>query len=176
MARARIFLANPTARDQKPFIAAAQASRRLHRPWISAPATAERYRAYLAKARQPNTAAFLVRRRADNAIAGVINLNEIVRGLFQSAYLGYYAFSPWAGHGYMTEGMRAALREAFTVLKLHRLEANIQPDNTASRLLVERCGFRCEGFSPRYLKIGGRWRDHERWAILAEDWRRGPKG
>jgi ribosomal-protein-alanine N-acetyltransferase len=76
----------------------------------------------------------------------------------------------------MTEGMRLLFRYAFGDLKLHRLEANIQPENRASIALARRTGFRREGFSPRYLKIGGRWRDHERWAILAEDARMGHKG
>ena len=67
----------------------------------------------------------------------------------------------------MRAGLRAAIREAFGALGLHRLEANIQPRNVASIALVRACGFALEGFSPRYLKIGGRWRDHERWAILA---------
>ncbi len=67
--------------------------------------------------------------------------------------------------------MHLVLREAFTTLRLHRLEANIQPGNRASILLVQRCGFELEGFSPRYLKVGGRWRDHERWAIRADTWR-----
>ena len=102
----------------------------------------------------------------------MININEIVRGLFCSGYLGYYAFSPHAGRGYMKKGLSAVLSEAFGRQRLHRLEANIQPDNEASRRLVQNAGFRLEGFSPRYLKIAGRWRDHERWAITAEEWQR----
>jgi [ribosomal protein S5]-alanine N-acetyltransferase len=118
----------------------------------------------------PSRHRLLVRRRADDAIVGVVNVNEIVRGSFQSAYLGYYAFRPHAGQGYMTEGLALVLRHAFGELGLHRLEANIQPGNRHSRELVRRLGFRKEGFSPRYLKIGGRWRDHERWAIVREAW------
>jgi len=71
----------------------------------------------------------------------------------------------------MTEALQLVLRHAFTKLELHRLEANIQPGNTASIALAKRCGFELEGYSPRYLKVGGRWRDHERWAIRAETWR-----
>jgi [ribosomal protein S5]-alanine N-acetyltransferase len=69
----------------------------------------------------------------------------------------------------MSAGIRAAIAKAFGTLRLHRLEANIQPDNDASRRLVRRLGFRLEGYSPRYLKIGGKWRDHERWALTAEE-------
>ena len=110
--------------------------------------------------------------RSSDELVGVINLNEIVRGPLQSAYLGYYAFAPHAGHGYMREGLTLVLRWAFGELRLHRVEANIQPLNDASLTLVRRLGFRREGLSPRYLKIAGRWRDHERWALLAEEWRR----
>ena len=67
----------------------------------------------------------------------------------------------------MREGLQAVVRHAFGKLGLHRVEANIQPDNSASIALVRSCGFSQEGYSPRYLKIAGRWRDHERWARLA---------
>ena len=73
--------------------------------------------------------------------------------------------------GYMTEALQLALHYAFKSLRLHRLEANIQPSNAASIALVKRAGFVLEGYSERYLKVCGRWRDHERWAITAERWR-----
>ena len=107
----------------------------------------------------------------DDAIVGVFNIGAIVRGLFKSAYLGYYALAPHAGAGYMAEGLELALRVAFRRLKLHRVEANVQPDNRRSLALVRRAGFVREGFSRRYVRIGGRWRDHVRMALLVEDWR-----
>ncbi len=69
----------------------------------------------------------------------------------------------------MTDGLRLVLERAFGALGLHRVDANIQPDNERSLRLVERLGFRREGLSLRYVKVGGRWRDHERWALLAEE-------
>jgi ribosomal-protein-alanine N-acetyltransferase len=86
----------------------------------------------------------------------------------QSAYLGYYGMSNFARTGLMTEALRAAVAYAFSELGLHRVEANIQPGNTASTALVRRLGFKQEGLSPRYLRINGEWRDHERWALLAD--------
>ena len=161
----------PTAADQDEFIARMRASRRLHRPWIYMPETPERYAAYLARVDDPRAAPFLACRTEDGAIVGFLNISEIVRGSLKSGFLGYGGVAEFAGQGYMTEAMRLLLREAFTRLDLHRLEANIQPGNTASIALAKRCGFELEGFSPRYLKVGGRWRDHERWAIRAETWR-----
>ncbi len=103
---------------------------------------------------------------------GSIALSQIFRGGFLSAYLGYQIGADFARQGYMTETIQLMLRHAFVDLKLHRLEANIQPGNVASIALVKRAGFVLEGYSRRYLKICGRWRDHERWAILVEDWRK----
>ena len=96
---------------------------------------------------------------------------DTLSGKLQQAFLGYGGVAGHEGRGYMTEGMRLLLREAFVAHKLHRLEANIQPGNIASIRLAARCGFVKEGFSPRYLKVAGRWCDHERWAIRADNWR-----
>ena len=126
----------------------------------------------MSRCRQPNVTCFLVCRPADHAIVGVFILSQIVRGMFQSAYLGYYAEEPHAGQGYMSEGMGLVLRHTFTAMRLHRVEANVQPENAASIALVKRSGFRLEGLSPRYLKVAGRWRDHQRWAMTIDDRRR----
>jgi ribosomal-protein-alanine N-acetyltransferase len=170
----RVHLRPPRASDRPAFLRAARASRRLHGTWARAPATPSQFASFVARfgGRLPSHAGFLVVRSVDGALAGVFNFSEIVRGLFQSAYLGYYAFAPLAGDGYMTEGIGLALDVAFKKLALHRVEVNVQPTNRRSLALVERTGFTREGFSRRYVKIGGRWRDHVRFAMLAEDWAR----
>ena len=163
-------LEKPSVRRQAEFLAAVASSRKLHRHWAAPPNTELAFRENLARLQSERHLGYWVCTEAGE-LAGVININEIVRGAFCSGYLGYYAFVPHNGHGYMTRGLIAVLAEAFVRHRLHRLEANIQPDNQASRQLVQRCGFRLEGFSPRYLKLAGRWRDHERWAITAEEWK-----
>jgi len=110
----------------------------------------------------------LICSREDGALVGVAHLSQIFLGDFRSAYLGYSAFVPHEGKGLMTEGLALVLHHAFKSIGLHRVEANIQPGNERSIALVERLGFRREGFSPKYLRIGGEWRDHIRYAILAE--------
>ena len=169
--RSRVFLRAPTRTDRDEFIALMRASRAFHSPWATAPTDDERFAAYLADARRADFEAMLLCRSEDEAILGFFNLSQIVRRGFQSAYLGYAVGKPFAGQGYMRDGLELVLRHAFASLRLHRVEANIQPTNASSIALARGAGFRREGFSPRYLKIGGRWRDHERWAILAEEWR-----
>ena len=167
----RVQLKKPSVQDEPKFLEAARRSQSFLRRWGLPPCTSAAYRAYLQRLATPTHEGRFVVLRTSGELVGVINVNEIVRGSFHSAYLGYYAFVPHVGHGYMTEGLALTLRWVFGSLRLHRVEANIQPNNEASRALVQRLGFRCEGLSPRYLKIAGRWRDHERWALTVEDWR-----
>ncbi|HLH66799.1 MAG TPA: GNAT family N-acetyltransferase [Solirubrobacteraceae bacterium] len=167
----RVYLRHPARSDRGEFIELMRVSQEFHRPWATAPTDDERFAAYLSDSRRPDFEALLLCRRSDDVILGFFNLSQIVRRRLQSAYLGYAVGQPYAGQGYMREGIELVLAHAFTNLRLHRIEANIQPGNAASLALAAGAGFRREGFSPRYLKIGGRWRDHERWAILVEDWR-----
>jgi [ribosomal protein S5]-alanine N-acetyltransferase len=169
----RVSIRAPRADDAQAFVALARASRALHGRWVQAPASVAAFRAYLRRATAGDGTfrGFVVTRRSDHMLVGVFNLSEIVRGAFANAYLGYYAFAPAAAQGYMSEGLARVLARAFGVLRLHRVEANVQPGNVRSIEFLVRNGFTREGYSRRYLRIGGRWRDHVRLAIIAEDWR-----
>ena len=167
----RVSLSLPTRDDCDEFVELMRASRSYHRPWSAPPTERETYMELLERANDPDFELFLCCRLDDGAIVGYFELSQIFRRHFQNAVLGYNGSAPYAGQGYMSEGIELVLRHAFLTMRLHRVEANIQPGNMRSLALVQRAGLRNEGFSPRYLKIGGRWRDHERWAILVEDWR-----
>ncbi len=144
-------------------------SRGHQHPW-TAPFTDEAgFDAWFERTLSGPNVGLIARETASDQIVGVVNLNEIVAGVFQNAYLGYHSMAALAGRGLMTEAVRLAAAHAFGALGLHRLEANIQPGNLRSVALVKRLGFRLERFSPRYLRIGGEWRDHERWALLADE-------
>jgi len=168
----RILLERPSPRRERAFLAAVRRSRALHGVFVEAPSTHDEYLHYLRRARRPTQASFLVIDAESDELVGVVNVNDIVRDARNSASLGYYAFEPYAGKGFMREALRFVVAHAFRRLKLHRLEANIQPHNVRSIRLVEGLGFTLEGTSRRYLKIRGRWRDHQRWALLVEDWQR----
>ena len=159
----------PVLTDANQFIKAMQKSESLHSPWTIAPKTLEEFEKYIMRCQQPNQKGFLVE-SFEGEIAGVFNISEIVRGCFQSGYLGYYATINYVGKGVMSAALKLVLNSAFEESKLHRIEANIQPGNERSMQLVKSNGFRKEGFSPRYLQIDGKWCDHERWAITYEDW------
>ena len=132
--------------------------------------------ALLNQARTERRHGLLVTAARDDTIMGALNINEIVHGCFQSAYLGYWLGSEYVGHGHMTEALRLGLDFAFRDLALHRVEANIMPRNGRSLATIQRVGFSREGYSPRYLRIAGQWEDHERWALTREDWTERPRG
>jgi ribosomal-protein-alanine N-acetyltransferase len=165
----RVHLRLLGAGDRDAFLEAVQRSRPLHRPWSRPPHTASTFADYLRTHRPPAHATLVVVRNADDALLGVYAISQIFQGNFKSAYLGYNAFEPFAAQGYMSEGMRLVFRYAFDTLGLHRLQANVQPGNVRSIALLRATGWREEGYARRYLKIGGRWRDHVMFAILAED-------
>lgn len=168
--RNRVSLATPTAEGENEFLDAVFGSETLHHPWVFPPRTHEQYLGYLERIRNGRTIANLIRLTTGNRLGGVINVSEPVMGIFQSAYLGFYAFAGCEHQGLMTEGLALVLDRAFNEPGFHRLEANIQPANSGSAALVRKLGFRKEGSSPKYLFIDGAWRDHDRWAILSDEW------
>lgn len=163
-----IFIRDLKLDDKVDFINAMQRSQSLHHPWVKTPSTPQEFDEYFQRFQQVNQKSFLVCQ--SNQIVGVFNISEIVRGLFQNAFLGFYVVADYATRGYMSAGLKLVLEKVFNELGLHRLEANIQPENIRSIQLVKNNGFRYEGFSPRYLKINGEWCGHEHWAMTFEDY------
>lgn len=169
----KVFLRPPTAEDFEEISVLYKASRGFHRGLVQTPIEKKAFQKYIVQSELETNEYFLICRREEDKIAGAINLSQIVRGNFKNAYLGYYLAEEFTRKGYMTEAVELILRFAFRDLKLHRVEANVQPDNASSIAVLQKTGFTKEGFSQKYLKVGGRWCDHERWAIIAEDWRKG---
>ena len=164
----RIVIGPAVRSDATDLIRANLGSRAHHAPWIEPFTDADGFEAWFAAIVTGANIGLVAREAMSGEIVGVVNLGQIFLKGFQCAYLGYYGMAGFAGRGLMTEAVRAATHYAFDELGLHRLEANIQPDNRRSIALARRVGFQYEGFSPRYLRIGGVWCDHERWALLAD--------
>jgi [ribosomal protein S5]-alanine N-acetyltransferase len=170
VAGSRVYLRHPRKSDMDEFTRLVIASRRFLHPWVTPASTPKAYAHYLQYSCRQSVCACLVCRSEDSRIMGVCNLSQIFLGNLKSAFLGYWIGAMFARQGYMTEALDLLLLHAFETLRLHRIEANVQPENAGSKALVSRLGFRLEGFSPRYLKVAGRWKDHERWAICREEW------
>jgi len=151
------------------FIEVMKLSKKFHYPFAKPPQTEEDFTKYFERSLQENQKSYIIN-DASHQIIGVFNINEIVRGYFQSGYLGFYVNKKFAGKGLMSEGLKLVLNKIFQDLKLHRIEANIQPANRRSIQLVIRNGFIKEGFSQRYLKVNNQWCDHFRYALTYEDW------
>lgn len=168
-----VTLRPPDESDRPAFTEGVRASVQLHDPWLD-PGDPDAWFDRLLARNGTETDRSLLVCTDDGGPVGVYNLSQIFYGPFRNAYLGYYALVPYAGRGLMRAGMRLLLDHAFGELGLHRVQANIQPENAASIALVRGAGFRREGLARRYLMIRGQWRDHELWAITAED--RDPAG
>ncbi|MBL4929981.1 GNAT family N-acetyltransferase [Fuscibacter oryzae] len=115
---------------------------------------------------------FLLIRRSDQQLLGAITLDNIRRGPVQAGTLGYWIGAPFARQGYMREAIQAVVHHAFAQLDLSRIDAACLPENTASRGVLEKSGFKYEGVAQSYLQINGRWRNHVLYANLRGD-RRG---
>lgn len=173
-----VFIRPPRLEDRVEFIAIRERDRDWLQRWepiapdptknLSTPGEYERF---VADSVTDRRCRFLIwaRQGALESIAGQAALNEIIRGPLKQAFLGYWVSRAFSGAGVMTRGLGLVLSHAFGPLGLHRVEANIQPHNATSIALVKRLGFRREGYSPKYLQIQGGWADHERWAILSDE-------
>ncbi|MGY1814287.1 GNAT family N-acetyltransferase [Blastococcus sp. SYSU D00820] len=124
-------------------------------------------RAVLRRARMGTTLPFAV--RVDGRLAGQVTIDNVVRGALRSGNLGYWIDRAVAGRGMGSLAVALVCDHAFGPVGLHRLQADIRPENLPSQRLVERLGFRREGLFRRYLDIDGDWRDHLTYALLAED-------
>ncbi|MBZ0171118.1 MAG: GNAT family N-acetyltransferase [Phycisphaerales bacterium] len=166
----------PVERDRAGFIALRSGSRAHLEPWEPLPPRGfdpfgdDAFDREMECRQLREQERWLITRLGDGVIVGRLTVTAIERGPFQNGRFGYWIGAGFTGRGYMTEALRLGVRRSFTTLGLHRVEANIQPHNLASRRAVEKAGFRLEGYSPRYLEIGGEWADHERWAVTREMW------
>lgn len=168
----RIILRYPKMEDAAEFIEKSISSVRFHNGLVNPPLDLQGFETFVKRNDSESNECFLICEKQSKTIIGTMNVSQIFHMSFQNAYLGYYAFADYSRNGFMTDAVKTTLKFAFQELNLHRLEANIQPQNLSSINLVKRCGFTKEGFSRKYLKIGGEWKDHERWAIIKEDWRK----
>jgi ribosomal-protein-alanine N-acetyltransferase len=172
--RGRVYLRVPVPRDWRAWSALRTESQAFLAAWeptwaydaLSRGAFRRRLRMYKTEMRQGVTYSFLIFRAADDVLLGGITLSNLRRGVAQTATLGYWIGAPHARQGYMSEALAAAIEFAFRRLGLHRVEAACLPANEASRRLLLKCGFREEGYAREYLRINGRWQDHQLFAIL----------
>ncbi len=177
-----VFLRFPQAADSGELLALKRGSRKHLTRWEASPVGGGNmfgkwwFGRFLKSSNTERSKRFVVCLRETGDIVGQVGLGEISGGAFQSCYLGYWIGAGFVKRGLMSEAVTLAVSYAFEELKLHRVEANVVPTNRASLGLVKKQGFRYEGTAKRYLKIAGRWRDHEHWAVTREEWKVGKKG
>ena len=161
-----IYLEKIQPKHEKEYLRSINASLKALTPWLEVVNTRKAFAQLIKDISGPQDKAYLVRRFKDDALIGAIEIRDIFMGHFKCGYLIYYAFDGFRGEGYMKEALSIIIEKAFKKFKLHRLEANIQPSNKSSIQLAKSVGLMYEGYSPKFLKINGDWRDHERWALI----------
>ena len=164
----RVMIRRLALSDREEFIELVRLSECFLHPWVYLPSTPAKFDEFIRRFDGKTAEAMLICTRESEKIVGVVSINDIVREPYQRGVLGYNAFAPSAGQGYVLEGLRLIFRFAFMDLGLHRLEANIQPGNDRSLRLARKLGLRREGYSPGFIRIQGAWKDHERWAITSD--------
>ena len=172
-----VFLRAPQMTDFVEWAALREKSRDFLVPWeptwpeddLTRSAFRRRLRRYSEDMRGDLTYPFLLFRKSDNAMLGGLTLTNIRRGVAQAGSLGYWTGAPFAGQGYMSRGVAALIPFAFDALRLHRIEAACIPSNAPSIKLLERTGFKREGYAREYLCINGLWQDHLLYARLKGD-------
>ncbi|HET6320971.1 MAG TPA: GNAT family protein [Hyphomicrobium sp.] len=172
-----VWLRAPSMGDYGPWAELRAASRDYLAPWepiwqrdeLSRSAFRRRVRHYQRESREDLGYAFLIFSDADDALLGGLTMSNVRRGVTQTAVLGYWIGKPFAGRGYMTEAVRAAVAFGFETLNLHRLEAATMPNNIASIRVLEHNGFRREGYARRLLRINGTWEDHVLHALVCDE-------
>ena len=172
-----VSLRTPQVTDHAEWAALREHSREFLTPWeptwpaddLSRSAFRRRIRRYTEDLRTDQSYAFLILRSADGRLVGGLTLANVRRGVAQAGSLGYWMGLPYVRQGYMTAAVRAVIPFAFGTLRLHRLEAACIPTNLASIKLLEKTGFKREGYARSYLCINGIWQDHLLYAKLASD-------
>ena len=172
-----VTLRAPQPGDYAEWAALRDLSRNFLTPWepvwpsddLTRGAFRRRLKRYAEDQRNDMAYAFLIFRGSDNALVGGLTLANIRRGVAQAGSIGYWIGAPFARHGHMTAAVRALIPYCFGTLRLHRLEAACIPGNNASVGLLEKTGFKREGYARAYLCINGIWQDHLLYARLADD-------
>jgi len=167
----------PHSADYSEWAALRERSRGFLVPWeptwpeddLTRSAFRRRLKRYADDQRSDMAYAFLIFRGSDNAMVGGLTLANIRRGVAQAGSIGYWIGEPFARMGYMTAAVHALIPFCFKTLRLHRLEAACIPTNAASIALLEKTGFKREGYARSYLCINGVWQDHLLHARIADD-------
>ena len=181
---ARVYLRYPTMQDYAAWAELRALSRQHLSPWepqwardeLTRSSFRRRLRAAQREARDDLGYSYLIFAEAPLRLVGGLNLSNIRRGIAQTASIGYWIGAPYAGRGLMTDAVRSVAPFAFSTLRLHRLEAACLPTNAASMRVLEKAGFHLEGRARQYLKIDGRWQDHNLYALVHDDVHPAPAG